>query len=298
MGLFGQLRALLQGKRVDVEKRFEILQKAISGTMSRFYKARDRETGRVVGLKILDPAKLAFFESRFKGLKKPSEGEILAQLKHPHIVELYEYGRTTQGEHYLLMEFIEGPGMNSLLIGRSTQLDGRRVPLIRQAAEALAAVHAAGFIHRDVCPRNFMVSPDLQSLKLIDFGLTVPATPEFMQPGNRTGTPNYMAPELVKRQPTDQRLDVFAFGVSAYEICTFQLPWERGSTGLAAMAHATQPPIEIERYRPQIHPRLAEAITRAIARNRDERLASMKEFLKLIEGLEHEDAPQPPGAAG
>lgn len=290
MGLFGQLKALLRGGRVDIEKRFEILQKAISGTMSKFYKARDRETNRIVGLKILDPVKLAFFESRFKGLHKPSEGEVLAQLKHPHIVELYEHGHTTRGEQFLLMEFIEGPGMNSLLIGRSPKLDGRRVTLIRQAAEALAAVHAAGFIHRDVCPRNFMVAADLQTLKLIDFGLTVPATPEFMQPGNRTGTPNYMAPELVKRQATDQRLDVFAFGVSAYEICTFQLPWERGTTGQAAMAHATQPPIEVERYRPQIHPRLAEAITRAIERDREKRLPSMREFLKLIDGLEHEDA--------
>ena len=56
-----------------------------------------------------------------------------------------------------------------------------------------------------------------------------------MQPGNRTGTPNYMAPELVRRRPTDQRLDVFAFGVTAYEFCTFELPWLRGTTGMAAM---------------------------------------------------------------
>ena len=81
--------------------------------------------------------------------------------------------------------------------------------LLRQAAEALAAVHRAGYIHRDICPRNFVVDKDCESLKLIDFGLTVPATPPFMQPGNRTGTPNYMAPEVVRRRPTDQRLDIF-----------------------------------------------------------------------------------------
>jgi len=62
-----------------------------------------------------------------------------------------------------------------------------------------------------------------------------------MQPGNRTGTPNYMAPELVRRLKTDQRLDVFSFGVTAYETCSFDLPWERGTTGQVAMSHARPP---------------------------------------------------------
>ena len=122
---------------------------------------------------------------------------------------------------------------------------------IRQAAEAIAAVHEAGFIHRDICPRNFLLTNNREDLKLIDFGLTVPATRWFMQPGNRTGTPNYMAPELVRRRPTDQRLDVFAFGVTAYEICTFELPWLRGTTGMAAMT----PRPAADRHPPAIAPR-------------------------------------------
>ena len=128
------------------------------------------------------------------------------------------------------MEFLEGPNMNTALAARAPYLEGRRVHLIREAAEAIAALHEAGFIHRDICPRNFLLTNNRQDLKLIDFGLTVPATKWFMQPGNRTGTPNYMAPELVRRRHTDQRLDVFAFGVTAYEICTFELPWLRGTT--------------------------------------------------------------------
>jgi serine/threonine-protein kinase len=183
---------------------------------------------------------------------------------------------------FVVMEFLDGPGLNSLIIGQSPLLNGNRVTLIRQAAEALQAVHEAGYIHRDVCPRNFMASPDVKELKLIDFGLTVPATAPFMQPGNRTGTPNYMAPELVRRQATDQRLDIFAFGVSAYEVCTFQLPWERGTTGQIAMTHATQTPAPIERYRPDIHPQLAAAITRCIERKPDDRFQSMAEFLNAL----------------
>ena len=165
-----------------------------------FNMARDRETGKIVGLKILDKAKTDALEARFKGLKKPTEGEIASSFKHPRIVETFYHGMTTNDEQFVVMEFLDGPGLNSLLIGRSKLLDGNRLTLARQAAEALEAVHEAGFIHRDICPRNFVCSKDATSLKLIDFGLTLPAEKEFMLPGNRTGTPNYMAPEVVRRK--------------------------------------------------------------------------------------------------
>src|SRR5206468_10528743 len=140
----------------------------------------------------LDRKKTEAFEARFKGLDKPKEGKIAISLVHPHIVKTLEYGMTTGGEQFIVMEFLDGPGLNSLIVSRNPALDGRRVTLLRQAAQALAAVHNAGYIHRDICPRNFVVSRDYGSLKLIDFGLTVPATPPFLLPGNRTGTANYM----------------------------------------------------------------------------------------------------------
>jgi serine/threonine protein kinase len=289
MGLLDSLKSALAGGRVDVRGRYEFMREAISGTMSKFYMARDRKTGEIVGLKILDPKKTAEFEARFKGLKKPFEGEIVQGISHPNVVRVLSYGTTLQGEPFVVMEFIDGPGLNSLVIGRSPLLDGRRVKLIRQAAEALRAVHQAGYIHRDVCPRNFMVSPDGENLKLIDFGLTVPATPPYMQPGNRTGTPNYMAPELVRRLATDQRLDVFSFGVSAYELCTFNLPWERGTTGQVAMTHSVQPPIEIQRYRPKIHPTFAKAIMSCVEPQITKRCPSMDHFLQSIREVTSED---------
>ncbi|OHB73469.1 MAG: protein kinase [Planctomycetes bacterium RBG_13_63_9] len=288
MALLDRLKSLLPARRLNVSSRFVLLREAISGTMSKFYMARDLRSGQIVGLKTLDPEKTTFFEARFKGLAKPCEGEIAIRLKHPHIVETYEHGLTTRGEQYLVMEFLEGVGMNSLLVGRSEVLQDRRVEYIRQAAEALAAVHAAGFIHRDVCPRNLMLAGDLDHLKLIDFGLTVPATKSFMQPGNRTGTPNYMAPELVRRRPTDQRLDVFAFGVTAYEICTYELPWIRGQTGMAAMRHDL-PPTDIRDYRPQINPTLAKAIHSCIEPLPARRCKSIEEFLDMIQDVQHVD---------
>ncbi|MGO8752213.1 MAG: serine/threonine protein kinase [Thermoguttaceae bacterium] len=293
MGLLNRLKSVLtpsSGKRLDVKMRYDLLREAISGSMSKFYMARNRATNEVVGLKILDLQKTAAFEGRFRGCKKPSEGEIASQFEHPYIVETLEYGLTTEGNKYIVMEYLGGGGVNSLLIARDERLNGNRVRMIRQVAEALAVVHTAGFIHRDVCPRNLLLTADGQICKLTDFGLTVPASGPFLAPGNRTGTPDYMAPELVRRYPTDIRLDVFAFGVTAFEICTNELPWPRGTTGMAAMTHH-QPPVDIRRFRPQIHPQLAEAIHSCVEPDVKKRCPAMKNFLQAIRGIEHEDQP-------
>jgi serine/threonine-protein kinase len=290
MGLFDQLRSLFDGK-LNVEQRFELLREAVSGTMSSFYMARDRKTGEVVGLKILDSAKTEFFESRFKGLSKPSEGEIATQLVHPRIVKTLDYGVTTRGEPYLLMEYLDGPGLNVLIKDRSPKLVKNRLNMIRQMAEAVGAVHRAGYIHRDICPRNFICNQEVTELKLIDFGLTVPATKEFMQPGNRTGTPNYMAPEVVRRRPTDQRLDLFSLGATCYQLVTFELPWpSQDTTGKAAMLHDTKEPAEILTLRPDLHPRLARLIMQCLATQPAARPKSIDEFLRAIDDLHSETA--------
>jgi len=290
MGFLDQLKTIFSsGKRLDVKARFELLREGVAGTMSKFYVAKDRQSGQIVGLKILDLDKTATFEARFKGLEKPTEGEIAFQMRHPYIVETYEFGLTTEGAQYLIMEYLGGPGMNAVLVSRDAVLEGRRVRFLKQAAEALAAVHEAGFIHRDVCPRNLILTADGETLKLTDFGLTVPALPPYMQPGNRTGTPDYMAPELARRFPTDKRLDIFAFGATAYEICTYELPWPRGTTGAAAMTH-DQPAVPIQQYRPQINPQLAEAIHWCIEPDPAKRCPSMERFLYAIRNIKHEDA--------
>jgi serine/threonine-protein kinase len=245
---------------------------------------REKATGRIAGLKIADREKVSLFENRFRGLNKPSEGEIAVQLKHPRIVETYEYGVTADGQNYLLMEFVEGAGVQTLIFNRDPILNSKRLRLIREMAEALAAVHKAGFIHRDVCPRNFIcTSAEATDLKLIDFGLTLPARRDFMQPGNRTGTPLYMAPEVVRRRWTDQRLDIFSFGVTAYHLCAFELPWPIGDTsGLAALAHDTQAPRDLLEYYPRLNNTLARAIMRCLEPEAKNRFQSIDQFLQAI----------------
>ena len=164
----------------------------------------------------------------------------------------------------------------------SNLLIGNQLDLLRQAADATLAVHRAGYIHRDICPRNFVVAPDGQSLKLIDFGLSVPNTAPFRRPGNRTGTPRYMAPEVIRRRPTDHRLDIFSFGVTAYEMMTCESPWPRlETTGKAAMDH-DKPTLPITERRPNIDPQLAEAIHCCLQPDPDQRPESMEKFLRMI----------------
>lgn len=287
----GFLEGLFGKKKLDYKKRFILLKAAISGTMSDFYMARDRETNQIVGLKILDKEKTAFIESRYKamrGVNKPREGEIAIQFKHPYIVDTFEEGFTTDGEQYLVMEYLEGTGLNSILMIKQDILAGGRLRYIRQCAEALKVVHKAGFIHRDFCPRNLLFTGDGKVLKLTDFGLSLPNRSPFTDPGNRTGTPNYMAPELVRRRPTDEKVDIFAFGVTMYELCTRELPWPRGTNGLAAMTH-DQPPTQITEYRPNLNPTLAKAIHWCIKPEPKDRCPSMDAFLKAIEKVDYED---------
>ncbi len=290
MGFLDSIKSMFSSpEKMDVQGRFEILRTAISGTMSSFYMVKERSSGKTFGLKIVDMKKLAEVEARFKGMKKPTEGEIALQMDHPYVIKTYEVGQTTKDQTYLLMEYLDGGGMNTILSSTPERLDGKRLYYLKQGAEALRYVHQKGFIHRDICPRNFILTADQKTMKLTDFGLSVPATPMFMQPGNRTGTPNYMAPELVRRKPTNQQLDVFSFGVTAYEIMTGHLPWEAGKDGRAALSHDTAAP-DVTLLQPQIHPILARAINQAILPDTAQRLKSMDQFIQLVGSLKSEDA--------
>jgi serine/threonine-protein kinase len=284
MGLGDFFGSLFGGSgKVDLWKRFERMRESTSGTMSTFYKVRDLKTGEILGLKVVDAAKAAPVEARYKSLGKQTEGEIGKQISGPNIVQIKEWGTATTGDPFIVQEFIEGSLLHSLISAKKQFTPAERLDLVRQAATAIAAVHDAGFVHRDICPRNFILQPDGR-LVLIDFGLTVPDKPAFLQPGNRVGTPNYMAPEVVRRRQADKRLDIFSFGITAYEICTGQSPWPKGSSGKAAMAHDT-PPNDIREGWPEIPSPLATAIMACLSAEPDRRPESMARFLTAISSV-------------
>ena len=291
MGLLDSFRSAFKsssGGRIDVEGRFTRQRTAVTGTMAHFFVAKDREhDDRMVGVKILDIEKMELFESRFKGLKKPSEGEIALSMKHPNVVETYEVGYSLKGEPVIVMEYIAGPSLQNIVVQKQEQhVAGKRIKLIRDMAEALKYVHQQGYIHRDICPRNFICLPKSTGIKLIDFGLTVPATAPFMAPGNRTGTPLYMSPEIIRRRPTDQRVDIFSFGVTCYCLCSFQHPWQGEIlNGRAALHHDTSPPKDLRERCPNIDPRLSRAIMHACHPKVEERTKDMDQFLQAIRSI-------------
>ena len=154
MGLLDFLKTKVNNSRVDLSKHYAFQREAVSGTMSKFYAAKDLRTGRLVGLKILDRERTKAFEDRFRGLNKPSEGEMGMMLKHPLLVETLEFGTYHRG-HTLRRAGIHRRPRLQFADHRPRQSTGRQPPhFIRQAAEALSVLHAAGFVHRDVAPRN------------------------------------------------------------------------------------------------------------------------------------------------
>jgi eukaryotic-like serine/threonine-protein kinase len=280
-----QMFASGDGKSIiDVAKRFELIGRTGQGSMSKVWRARDRQSGKTVCLKILDRAKTEAFEKRFVGLKKPSEGEICMLLKHENIVHTFEYGVTTDKEPYIIMELVDGVGLNFLIETKHKDLDGNRGNYLSQYATGIEHMHKLGFLHRDICPRNVMVNKD-GVVKIIDLGLAVPYKPEFCKPGNRTGTTMYLAPELIRRSTTDHRIDMFALGVTAYETFTGDLPWERGTSQEVLRAIVNQNARDPREIKPSTSKAVAEFLIKAVDREARMRFQSPGEFREALQKL-------------
>ena len=294
--LFGKKASGIGGvkrnlKRTDIAKRFELSGRTGQGSMSKVFRAYDRDLGRYVCLKVLDKLKTQRFEARFQGLKKPLEGEICMALRHDNIVRTYEHGISTKGDPYLVMEWVEGLGLNYLIDIRSPQLVGNRINYLSQLCDAVQYMHDNKWLHRDLCARNVMINQEGQ-IKLIDFGLTIPYTPAFCSGHNRTGTADILAPEIIKRRPIDHRVDLFALGVTAYELFvgSGQLPWERSASSEETLLRRLNSPARrAKELNPKIDDDLDELLWKSIAKDPLERFASAAAFKEALLKLERQD---------
>ncbi len=292
MGFFANIKKYFAERRerarlpiIDVKKRFDLMGRLGQGSMSKVWRARDHRSGRVMCLKVLDKVKTAKFEARFAAhLKRPMEGAILMALDHPNVVKAFEHGWTTEKQQYIVMELVEGMGLNFLIETNSKVIEEHRIDILAQLATAIEFTHKTGFLHRDICPRNVMVTND-RVVKLIDFGLAIPYTPAFCKPGNRTGTTNYLAPELIKRLPTDHRVDMFALGVTAYEAFTGDLPWERSDSLTVLGAHMNSPGRDPREIKPDLHPKIVAFLKKAVQREPRDRFQNPAEFKEALEKL-------------
>lgn len=289
MKLLEQLKQFFQHKpritKTDITKRFDLIGRVGQGSMSKVWRARDTMSGKMVALKVLDKEKTIKLEARFTGRNKPSEGEIAMQLRHPNVVQTLEHGVTKDNEPFIVMEFVEGVSMSYLVDVQNDRMKKYRLNYIIQLGEALEYFHQKNWIHRDLCPRNIMVNEDNQ-VKLIDFGLVVPNTSAFQAPGNRTGTANYMAPELIKRQRTDQRIDVFSYAVTCYEMYAKRYPWDAGETLEMVMQHINNPPTDIREVVKDIDEQVADTIMKGletVPANRWSRISEMLQEFRAAE---------------
>ncbi len=195
--------------------RFQVETLADWGGMGAVYRARDRETGSLVALKLLLDMTS---EERFQ-----REARVLSELNHPGIVGYVAHGRTERGAPFLAMEWLDGKDLRARLSTRALTV-AEAISVARGAAEALAGAHARGIIHRDVNPRNiFLVEGDVGRIKMLDFGIARPLRATFAMtlPGMYLGTPGYLAPEQARgNDDVDARADVFALGCVLYECLT------------------------------------------------------------------------------
>lgn len=304
MGIFGKLfgggGGQPKGKVADL-KRWDLRGRTGQGSMSKVFQAYDRELGRTVCLKLLDAEKTKQFEARFskQGLKKPTEGEVCADLSHKNCVKTFDFGVVSKtGEPYLVMEWIDGDGLNFLVETKNKKLQGHRVNFIAQLCDGVQYLHAKGYMHRDLCPRNVMVAKEQDEygdpgpgvVKLIDFGLTIPATPAFCAPGNRTGTVDYLAPEVIRRSATDVRVDLFALGVTAFEVFAGALPYERSvSSEETLRRRLNSQPRNAKDLNPDLGDDLVRVLMKSIEKEKADRYKSADEFKQALLALKRQD---------
>src|SRR5580700_2743848 len=280
--------------KVDVSQRFDLVSRLGTGSMSKVWRAVDRKSGHVVALKILDRAKTSRYEARFTDRVKPTEGQVATELSHKHIVKAYEHGVTTTNEQFIVMELIEGIGLAYLVDVQNDAMKEHRLRIMIELGEALEYLHKENWIHRDLCPRNVLMDKEY-SAKLIDFGLVVPNTRAFQEPGNRTGTANYMAPELIKRQRTDQRIDIFSFAVTCYEMYCKTLPWpsDNGASLEMMLKRINTKPRDIRELVPNLDEQIASAIMRGLEAEPQNRWQNASEMVSELRVALHRLQPPP-----
>lgn len=276
--LFGKSRRV---EKVDIEKRFVLHNRIGQGSMSKVWKATDSLTGGIVVVKVLDKAKLVRLNQRFVGMAKPTEGQIAVVLNHPNVVRTLSHGITTNDEEFLVMEYLDGVNMTYLVETQNQRMKENCIWYCIQIGEGLIYLHENDWIHRDLCPRNIVVTNE-EVVKLIDFGLMVPNTPEFRKPGNRTGTANYMAPELITRQTTDNRIDIFSYAVTCYEMFTGRLPWPAADTLESVLHHVNQPPEKIKIHAPDLDDQIAQTIMTGLRRDPNDRWRTVRRMVNEL----------------
>jgi hypothetical protein len=254
-----------------------------AGGMGAVYLAEHRLLKRPCALKVIrperagDPRSLERFEHEVRAT---------ARLSDPHVVEVYDYGRTEDGTFFYVMEYLHGLSLDAL-VGRHGPLPpGRVIYLLRQACEALAEAHAAGLVHRDLTPANLFAARRgrrYDFVKVLDFGLVEAVAAGHEDGPSRRGvglgTPQYMAPEQISGdRAIDGRCDLYTLGGVAYTLLTGRPPFLGETADAVRTAHLRDAVVPPSRYRPEIPPDLEEVVLRCLAKAPEARFQGAEEL--------------------
>lgn len=254
-----------------------------AGGMGAVYRAYDPSLDRTVALKLVlvqpghtghNPDYLIRFER---------EAKAIARLSHPHIVQVYDFGRDEAGNPYFVMELVKGQALSTVSKERGPLPPAEALELIRQAAIGLQAAHDVGIVHRDVKPHNMLVD-EARHVKLVDFGVARVAggVSEGMTATNEAlGTLHYMAPEVLSGKPVDARADVYSLGLVLYHLLTGHPPFQSDSAVGVAMKQISEPLPDISKEVPAASAGLRDLLSKMTQKDREQRIATCAEVAAL-----------------
>lgn len=256
---------------------YRILEPLGRGGMASVYKGYEAALDRCVALKVL-PGEFLHDETFAERFRR--EAKVVARLEHPNIIPIHAFG-IEGGIPWMAMRLISGGPLSSLLRGDRLTHE-RIITILRGVADALDYAHGKGVVHRDVKPQNILLD-EAERVYLADFGIAkmVEGSGALTQTGMITGTPQYMAPEQATGQPVDQRVDIYALGVVAYEMLTGRVPFAADTPVAVLMKHVTEPmPIPPASTVPEP---LVRALLKGMAKKPEERWDSAGAFVRALE---------------
>jgi serine/threonine-protein kinase len=267
--------------------RYEVVAELGRGAMGVVYKARDPQIERMVAVKTVsmwgqDREEETEFRMRFM-----NEAQAAGRLHHAGIVSIFDVGENPENQDpYIVLEYVAGESLNRILAREKKLSLPRALQLAEEISEALAYAHAQGVVHRDIKPGNIMVTEDGHA-KIADFGIAKLNLAHFTLPGRVMGTPAYMAPEQLSGEGVDGRSDLFSLGVILYAMVTGHSPFQGNSATTVCFKVANREPVAATAFDLTLPAELDEVISRAMAKDPEERYQTGAAFAEDLRQLQH-----------
>lgn len=264
---------------VDRVGKYRVLDKLGEGATSKVYQAVHPGLNRTVALKMLGHHMV--FDRRFRD-RFIEEARTIAGLSHPNIVQIYDTEQA-YATWFIVMERVGGTDLEQLLKESGPMDPVSAGDVLLQLARGLRFAHTRGIVHRDVKPANTAVEDD-GGVKLMDFGIARRITNEEERASVVEGTPRYLAPEAIRGDPVDGRVDIYALGVMAFEMLAGRPPFNAKTVQTLLRMHLGAPPPDITSIRKDLPPGLAAFVRGAMVKDPDKRLSDWGQIMSLLEG--------------